>query len=61
VPSDVMLVSSNGWDVIGALNAGLRAIWIQHDPNAVFDPWELAPEAVLADLKSLCVRFTLDR
>ena len=60
-PSDVMLVSSNGWDVIGALNAGLRAIWIQRDPNAVFDPWELEPEAVLTDLTTLSARFTLDR
>jgi 2-haloacid dehalogenase len=60
-PSDVMLVSSNGWDAIGALNAGLRAIWIQRDPNAVFDPWGFEPEAILADLTSLSARFALNR
>ncbi len=27
-PSDVYLVAAHGWDVVGALNAGLRAVWI---------------------------------
>lgn len=47
------LVSSNAWDVIGAKNAGLKAAWIKRSPDAVFDPWEVEPDLVAADLREL--------
>lgn len=47
------LVSSNGWDVIGARAAGLLAIWVQRDPAVQFEDWGLAPSAVISDLGQL--------
>ncbi len=47
------MVSGNPFDVIGALSAGMRAAWIKRNPDAVFDPWELQPSAVLPSLEEL--------
>ena len=47
------LVSSNGWDVIGARAAGLMAIWVQRDPDTVFEDWGFQPSAVIKDLYGL--------
>jgi 2-haloacid dehalogenase len=30
-PEQVTLVAAHGWDVLGALNAGLRAVWVDRD------------------------------
>lgn len=51
--SEVWLVSSNPFDVIGAKTAGLRAAWIQRKPDAVFDPWDVEPDLVAEDLLEL--------
>lgn len=51
------LVSSNPWDVIGAKAAGLRAAWVRRAPDAVFDPWGVEPDLIVADLTELAVRF----
>ncbi len=47
------LVSSNGWDVIGARAAGLMAIWVQRDATLPFEDWGLQPSAVIPDLYRL--------
>ncbi|HYC46750.1 MAG TPA: haloacid dehalogenase type II [Burkholderiales bacterium] len=47
------LVSANAFDVIGAVAAGMRAVWVQRDPAIPFDPWELQPTAVIPDLSRL--------
>lgn len=47
------LVSSNGWDVIGARASGLMAIWVQRDPAVQFEDWGLAPSAIIPDLGQL--------
>lgn len=47
------LVSSNGWDVIGARAAGLMAIWVQRDPATVFEDWGFQPSAIIRDLYGL--------
>ncbi|MBS3804629.1 MAG: haloacid dehalogenase type II [Oleiphilaceae bacterium] len=49
----ICLVSSNGWDVIGARAAGFMAVWLQRDPAAVFEDWGLQPSAVIHDLHEL--------
>lgn len=46
--ADTWLVSSNPWDVIGAKSAGLKAAWVKRKPDAVFDPWGLQPDLVVA-------------
>jgi 2-haloacid dehalogenase len=55
-PSEIWLVSSNPFDVIGAKAAGLAAAWIQRKPDARFDPWEIEPDLVAPDLKALAQR-----
>lgn len=47
------LVSSNGWDVIGARAAGLLAVWVQRDPAVVFEDWGLMPNATIGGLDEL--------
>jgi len=53
---ETWLVSSNGWDVIGAKSAGLRAAWVRRNPNAVFDPWGIEPDLVVENLEQLAGR-----
>ncbi|MCU0495415.1 MAG: haloacid dehalogenase type II [Chloroflexaceae bacterium] len=50
------LISSNGWDVIGAKAVGLQAAWLRRDPARPFDPWEFAPDMVVASLAELAER-----
>lgn len=50
---ETWLVSSNPWDVIGAKSAGLKAAWIKRKPDAVYDPWGIEPDCVVADLNAL--------
>jgi len=55
-PSEIWLVSSNPFDVIGAKAAGLMAAWIQRKPDARFDPWGIEPDLVAPDLEALAER-----
>ena len=54
--SEVWLVSSNPFDVIGAKSAGLRAAWIKRRPDAIFDPWDSEPDLVAGDLDELAAK-----
>jgi 2-haloacid dehalogenase len=54
---EAWLVSSNPFDVIGALAAGLRAAWVRRSPAAVFDPWGYEPTAVISGLGELAGLF----
>ncbi|KAB2936282.1 MAG: haloacid dehalogenase type II [Candidatus Contendobacter sp.] len=56
-PAETWLVSSNAWDVIGAKAAGLRAVWVKRQPEAVFDPWEVEPDRVVSGLDELAAGF----
>lgn len=47
------LVSSNGFDVIGAIKAGMKAAWIQRNPSLILDPWEISPTITLTNLLAL--------
>jgi 2-haloacid dehalogenase len=47
------LVSSNPFDVIGAAACGWRTVWVKRSSNAIFDPWEHKPSAIISDLKEL--------
>ncbi|MEC8428448.1 MAG: HAD-IA family hydrolase, partial [Pseudomonadota bacterium] len=51
--SNAWLVSSNPFDVIGSISAGMRAAWVKRSPDAVFDPWDIQPTAVVGNLKQL--------
>jgi 2-haloacid dehalogenase len=51
-PEGVMFVSSNRWDIMGALAYGFRAVWVNRG-NAPDEYADIAPTAVLPDLTSL--------
>jgi 2-haloacid dehalogenase len=50
---DGWLISSNGFDVIGAVAIGMNAAWIQRSTAVVFDPWEFEPTVTLSSLEQL--------
>lgn len=52
-PASCWLVSSNGFDVIGAVSAGMKAAWLKRSSGVVFDPWGIEPSAVIASLDEL--------
>ncbi len=53
VGSDAWLISSNPFDVIGALSAGLHAAWVQRSSQALFDPWGIEPTVTVPSLLHL--------
>ena len=51
--SEAWLISSNPFDVIGAISSGMRAAWVQRSPDAVFDPWDIPPTLTVNSLPEL--------
>ena len=51
--ADTWLVSSNPFDVIGAVSAGMRAAWVKRSAAAIFDPWEITPSITVSSLTAL--------
>ena len=47
------LVSSNPFDVIGALSHGMRAAWVKRSTGAIFDPWGIRPTIIVDGLETL--------
>ncbi len=52
-PDNCCLVSSIGFDVIGAVSAGMKAAWLKRFDGVVFDPWEFEPTTVIRGLDEL--------
>lgn len=50
---EAWLISSNPFDVLGALSYGMLAAWVKRSENAVFDPWGLEPTATIKSLIEL--------
>lgn len=50
------LISSNPFDVIGAKSAGFNTAWVQRDGKAIFDPWGVEPDLIVASLPELAER-----
>ncbi|GFE62301.1 haloacid dehalogenase type II [Geobacter sp. AOG2] len=53
IGSNAWLVSSNPFDVIGAISSGMRAAWVKRSPDAVFDPWGIEPTVTVNSLLDL--------
>jgi 2-haloacid dehalogenase len=53
VGANAWLISSNSFDVIGAISSGMRAAWVQRSPEALFDPWGLEPTLTVSSLNGL--------
>jgi 2-haloacid dehalogenase len=51
--SNAWLISSNPFDVIGAISIGMRAAWVQRSKEAIFDPWEIEPTLTVESLTDL--------
>ena len=51
--ANAWLISSNPFDVIGAISSGMRAAWVQRSPDALFDPWGIKPTLTLTTLLQL--------
>jgi len=47
------LISSNPFDVTGARSIGMQAIWVKRSTDAVFDPWEFRPTAIVSSLQEI--------
>lgn len=50
------LISSNPFDVTGAINAGLNSAWIKRSDEAIFDPWEIKPSMIASSLSELTTK-----
>ena len=51
--ANTWLVSSNPFDVTGAISHGMRAAWIQRSKDSIFDPGEIQPNTIATDLLDL--------
>ena len=51
--ASVWLVSSNPFDIIGAVTQDMRAAWVQRNPQVVFDPWGVEPTVTISSLRDL--------
>jgi 2-haloacid dehalogenase len=57
--ANAWLVSSNPFDVIGAISSGMRAAWIKRSPDAIFDPWGIEPTLTVTSLVNLAEQINL--
>lgn len=51
--SSAWLISSNPFDVIGAISTGMYAVWVQRTKEAIFDPWGIEPTIIVESLEDL--------
>ncbi|MEJ1298545.1 MAG: haloacid dehalogenase type II [Candidatus Sedimenticola sp. (ex Thyasira tokunagai)] len=47
------LISSNPFDVIGALSCDMKAAWVQRSSDHHFDPWGIKPTTRVSSLQAL--------
>ena len=50
---EAWLISSNPFDVIGAIAVGMQAAWVKRTPAALFDPWSIQPTVTVSGLTEL--------
>jgi 2-haloacid dehalogenase len=56
--ANAWLVSSNPFDVIGAISSGMRAAWVKRSPDAIFDPWGIEPTLTVNSLVNLAEKIS---
>lgn len=47
------LISSNPFDVMGAVEIGMKAAWLKRSADVIFDPWGIEPSIILDSLSNL--------
>lgn len=50
---ETWLISSNPFDVIGAISFGLRSAWVRRSSKSIFDPWGIEPTLTITGLNEL--------
>jgi 2-haloacid dehalogenase len=50
---ETWLISSNPFDVIGAVSSGLRGVWVRRFSESTFDPWGIEPTVTISSLREL--------
>lgn len=50
---DAWLISSNPFDVIGAVSYGVCSAWVQRSKKSIFDPWGIDPTITITSLREL--------
>ena len=50
---DAWLISSNPFDVIGAISAGMKSAWVKRSQESIFDPWGIDPTLTVRNLYEL--------
>ena len=51
--SNAWMISSNPFDVIGAISAGMKSVWIRRSQDAIFDPWGIEPTLTVSNMLDL--------
>lgn len=51
--ANTWLISSNPFDITGAISHGMRGAWIKRSEDSIFDPWEIQPTTIATDLVDL--------
>ena len=51
--NNTWLISSNPFDIIGALSAGLHSAWVKRSEDAIFDPWGVDPTITIQNINDL--------
>ena len=51
--NEAWLISSNPFDVLGALSFGMKSAWLKRNENAIFDPWDMQPTKTIHSLTEL--------
>jgi 2-haloacid dehalogenase len=51
--SNSLLISSNPFDVIGAISYGMHSAWLQRTQDSIFDPWGIEPPLIIHELTHL--------
>ncbi len=52
-PDETWLISSNGFDVCGAVSVGMQAVWLQRNPAVIYDHWEFKPNHVVSSFSEM--------
>lgn len=53
---DSWLISSNPFDVIGAVSYGMKSAWVQRSQSSIFDPWGIEPTTTITKLTDLSLQ-----
>lgn len=60
-PGQAWLISSNPFDVIGAVSVGLNSVWVRRAQASTFDPWGIEPTVTVSSLEHIRSRIAESR